>query len=199
MSDRYTEEDTERARQAERTSVGLETQQLSLPSGVPYTASASPASRSPQSLVGLGLVGVGILWLLSRAAGDALDLNIGAGMILLTIGSVFYFFGLWRRIYGLIIPGSILTGLSAGVTFAALTNGVSVLWGLALGFLAIYTIGLGLFRVQSIWPVIPAVILFAVGAIVAIASLGSFLGAALIWIPLLLIGAGLYLGFTRRP
>jgi hypothetical protein len=201
MSDQYTEHDTERARQAQRHSAGLETQQLSLPPAAGYgQATAAPTpGRDPRSLIGLGLVGFGLLWLASRIGLGALDLDIEAGMILLTIGSVFAFFGLWRRIYGLIIPASILAGLSAGVTFADVTDGVSVLWGLALGFLAIYVLGRGLFQVGSPWPMIPAVILFGVGTIVAVANLGSFLGAALIWIPLLLIGAGLYLGFLRKP
>lgn len=197
MSDQYTEQDTERARRAERTSAGAETQQLSLPAGAGFApAAAAQAAPDRQNIAGYVLVGLGALWLLSRMAQGALDIE--AGMILLTIASVFYFFGFWRRIYGLIIPGSILAGLSAGVTFADVSNGVSVLWGLSLGFLAIYAIGSSLFRMRSPWPVIPAVILFAVGTVVAIANLPAFFGAAFIWMPLLLIGAGIYLGWMRK-
>lgn len=197
MSDQYTERETERARQAERSSAGLETQQLQLPAGAGYAPAAAPADSGRQGMLGVLLVGLGALWLLSRMGGGALELE--GGMVLLTIGSVFYFFGLWRRIYGLIIPGSILTGLSVGVTFADVTNGVSVLWGLALGFMAIYALGAGLFKLRSPWPVIPAVILFAIGTIVAVSSLPAFFGAAFVWLPLLLIGAGLYLGWLRKP
>jgi hypothetical protein len=199
MSDQYTEQDTERARQAERSSAGMETRNLTLPSGAAYPQAAmpvAPAAPDRQNLLGIILVGLGALWLLSRVATGALDIE--AGMILLTIGSVFYFFGFWRKIYGLIIPGSILAGLSVGVTFASLTGGVSVLWGLALGFLAIYALGSAMFRVRSSWPVIPAVILFAVGVIVAISNLPGFLAAGVIWLPLLLIGAGIYLGWMRK-
>jgi hypothetical protein len=195
MSDRYTEQDTERAREAERSSAGMSTQHLSLPSDG-GSASAAPAARDKPNMVGLALVGVGALLLLSRLG--AMDLEITAGMVLLMIASVFYFFGFWRHIYGLIIPGSILAGLSVGVTFAAVTNGVSVLWGLSLGFLTIYGLGTAMFGQRSPWPTIPAVILFAVGAIVAVANLPAFFGAGLIWAPLLLIAAGIYLGWVRR-
>jgi hypothetical protein len=201
MSDQYSEHDTERVRQAERSSAGVETQHLSLPSGgagyggPAAAASSLPAASGRPNMLGLGLIGAGALLLLGRLA--ALQLEIEAGMILLTIASVFFFFGFWRHIYGLVIPGSILAGLSVGVTFADVTNGVSVLWGLALGFLAIYTLGTTMFRMGSQWPIYPAVILFAVGTIVAIASV-PFFNFALIGLPLLLIGAGLYLGWMRR-
>lgn len=197
MSDQYTEQDTERARQAEQSSAGLKTQHLQLPSGAGYGPAAAPAAQDRQSILGMLLVGLGAIWLLSRMGGSALEIE--GGMVLLTIASVFYFFGFWRRIYGLIIPGSILAGLSVGVTFADLTNGVSVLWGLSLGFLAIYALGSALFKLRSPWPIFPAVILFAVGTIVAVASLPTFFGAAFVWLPLLLIGAGLYLGWMRKP
>lgn len=196
MSDQYTEQDTERARQAERSAAGIETRQLRLPAGAGYAA-ASPAAPARPNMIGVGLVVLGILLLLGRIV--TLPLELEAGMVLLTIASVFYFFGFWRRIYGLIIPGSILAGLSVGVTLADVTNGVSVLWGLALGFLAIYALGSALFKQRHPWPVIPAVILFAVGTIVAVTSLPSLFGATLIWLPLLLIGAGLYLGRGRQP
>jgi hypothetical protein len=201
MSEQYTDQDTERVRQAERASAGLETQQLGVPGAgvgqVPaYPAPTLPVIQNRPNVAGLALIAIGALLLLGRI--PALQLEIEAGMILLTIASVFYFFGLWRHIYGLIIPGSILAGLSVGVTFADLTNGVSVLWGLSLGFLAIYALGVTLFRMRNTWPMIPAVILFGVGTIVAIANLGAFMGATMVWVPLLLIGAGLYLGLMRR-
>ena len=197
MSDQYSEHDSERVRQAERSSAGVRTQQLGLPSGAASYPVAAPATSHRPNMLGLGLVGLGALLLLGRMV--TLPLELEGGMVLLTIASVFLFFGFWRRIYGLIIPGSILAGLSVGVTFAELTDGVSVLWGLALGFLSIYALGTTLFRTRSPWPVIPAVILFAVGALVAISSLPSFLSAGMVWLPLLLIGAGLYLGWMRKP
>jgi hypothetical protein len=118
-------------------------------------------------------------------------------MVLFTIASCFLFFAFWRRLYGLLIPGCILAGLGMGVPLAGLTHGASVLWGLALGFFAIFVIGRALFNVRMPWPMIPSVILFAVGAIVVIANLPTFLAAGVIWLPLLLIAAGLYLGWGR--
>lgn len=189
----YTDQDTERARQAERSSAGMRTQQLQMPSGAP--AIAMP-SQSRSSLPGALLIGLGVLLLLGRMV--TIPLELEGGMVLLTIASCFLFFGLWKRIYGLIIPGSILAGLSVGVTFADLTNGVSVLWGLALGFLGIFALGQMLFHIRSQWAIYPAVPLFAVGVIIAVANLPAFLGAGLIWLPLLLIGAGLYLGWIKK-
>jgi hypothetical protein len=118
--------------------------------------------------------------------------------VLLTIASCFLFFSFWRRIYGLLIPGAILAGLSVGVTFADITDGVSVLWGLAFGFLAIYFVGRALFGVRNQWPIYPAVPLFGVGVIVAVSNLPGFLAGGLVWLPLLLIALGLYLGWGRN-
>ncbi len=193
MSEHYTEQDSERARMTERSSAGAATQQLSLPT-TPAGGGAAAAGRP--NTIGLVLVGVGALLLLGRLG--TLQLELTGGMVLLTIASVFYFFGFWRHIYGLIIPASILAGLSLGVTFADLTDGVSVLWGLSLGFLTTYVLGASMFGQRSMWPTIPAVILFAVGLIVAAANLPAFFGAALVWGPLLLIAAGVYLGWMRR-
>src|SRR5687768_16694898 len=102
MSEQYTDQDTERVRQAERTSAGLETQQLGLPGagvGQVYPAPTLPVIQNRPNVAGLALIGIGAMLLLGRI--PALQLEIEAGMILLTIASVFYFFGLWRHIYGL--------------------------------------------------------------------------------------------------
>jgi hypothetical protein len=189
MGDQYTEQDSERVRMAEQSSAGMATRQLSLPS-------TRDGTRGRGQQLGLMLMGLGAILLLARLV--TLPIDLTAGMILLTIASVFYFFGFWRHVYGLIIPGSILVGLSVGIPFAGLTDGVSVLWGLALGFLTIFGLGKAIFGQHSQWPVIPAVILFAVGLIVAISNLPVFLGASLIWAPLLLIAAGIYLGWMRK-
>src|SRR5436309_1072062 len=129
MSSHYTEQDTERARQAQQSSAGLTTQQLS---NMP--ASAAPVPRRN-----------------NLAAFALMQFEFEGGMVLLTIASCFLFFSFWKRIYGLMIPGAILAGLSVGVTFADVTDGVSVLWGLALGFLSIFFLGRALFSQHSAW------------------------------------------------
>ncbi|MFO7166906.1 MAG: hypothetical protein DIU80_002650 [Chloroflexota bacterium] len=196
----YTEQDTERAREFERSSAGMHTQPLAAPPQVlrapaPASTTAAPAARRG-NLPALALLVIGGLMLLAQVFPG--ELEITGGMVLLTIASCFLFFAFWQRIYGLLIPGAILSGLSIGVTFAELTDGVSVLWGLSLGFLAIYLVGRALFGVRNIWPIFPAVPLFAVGVIVAVSNLPGFLAGGLVWLPLLLIGAGLFLGWGRR-
>lgn len=200
MKTDYTDADTKRARQAERSSAGMKTQQLKLPhvaSDLPDASLPSDPAQGRMKPIAIALIVIGLVLLVTR--GLALPLLIGPGMILLIIASCFFFFGFWQRIYGLIIPACILGGLSMGITFAALTNGVSVMWGLSLGFLGIYGLGSTIFGQRHPWPAIPAVILFAVGLIVAVTNLPAFFGAGLIWAPLLLIGAGLVLGMRRRP
>ena len=187
----YTEQDTERARQTERASAGSPIQNLSYP-----PPAGSPQAAGRNNIAALLLIGVGMLMILGRLAPIHLDLE--GGMILLTIASCFLFFSFWKRIYGLLIPGSILAGLSLGITFADVTDGASVLWGLALGFLAILLLGRSLFNQRSNWPVYPAVPLFAVGVIVLVSNLPALFAGGLVWLPLLLGGAGLYLGWGRR-
>lgn len=198
MQTNYTEQDTERARQVEQSSAGKQTQQLRIPDSASYVPAGQvgtyPVQRnSPLAMI---LIGLGVVLLLAR--GVTLPLEITGGLVLLTISSCFFFFGLWKHIYGLIIPACILAGLSIGFTFADVTDGVSVLWGLALGFLGIFMVGRALFGVRSQWPIFPAVPLFAVGVLVAIGNLPGLLSLGMIWGPLLLIGLGLYLGWYRR-
>jgi len=193
MASEYSDQDTERVRQAEQSSAGLPTQNLS---GAPLIARA-PAARVPgrNNLAALAMIAIGMLMILGRLA--PLHLELEGGMVLLTIASCFLFFSFWKRIYGLLIPGCILAGLSLGVTFADVTDGASVLWGLALGFLSILFLGRSLFNQRSNWPVYPAVPLFAVGVIVLAANLPVLFTGGLVWLPLLLVGAGLYLGWGR--
>jgi uncharacterized membrane protein len=188
----YSEQDTERARQAERSAAAQSPNLGPAPMTSPVWA-RGVGDRN--NLLALALIAGGTLMMLGRLPSGRLEIE--GGMVLLTIASCFLFFAFWKRIYGLLIPGSILAGLSVGVTFADLTDGVSVLWGLSLGFLMILFLGRALFNVRSNWPVFPAVPLFAVGVLVAVANLPGLFAGSLIWLPLLLIGAGLYLGWDR--
>ncbi len=192
MQPDYTEQDTEAARLRERS--------LSSPVPAPWTAPggypAAPTVRNRNNTLAIGLIAVGALLVIGRFGLNTEAFT--AGMILLTIASCFLFFAFAQRVFGLLIPGSILAGLAIGVPFADLTNGTSVLWGLALGFFGIAVLGRTLFRVNSTWAMAPSVILFGVGVIVLLANLPAFLSAGLVWLPLLLIAAGLYLGWGRR-
>src|SRR5262245_24531497 len=192
----YSEQETERVRQAEGTSAGMPTQSLGPAPVVGPAMAPARGVGDRNNLLALALIAGGALMLFGYLPNSRLEIE--GGLILLTIASCFLFFAFWKRIYGLLIPGSILAGLSVGVTFADITNGVSVLWGLALGFLAILFLGRALFNQQSNWPVFPAVPLFAVGVIVAVANLPAMFAGGVMWLPLLLIGAGLYLGWNRN-
>lgn len=167
-------------------------------SGLPsheYDVADRPASNR-NDLLGLALIGIGVLALVSQFLPSAGDMT--AGVVLLTIASCFLFFAFWQRIYGLLIPGSILSGLSVGVPFAGVTHGVSVLWGLSLGFFAILFLGRSMFSIRCQWPVYPAIILFGVGVIVAASTLPTWLTGGIVWLPILLILSGLYLGWLRN-
>lgn len=195
----YSEQDTERARELERSSAGLPTQHLPAASEIstatPSAIVGKPPVR-PANLPALALIVVGAMLLLGQAFPG--QVNVLPGIILMTIGSCLLFFSFWQRMYPLLIPGCILLGLSIGIPFAGLTSGVSIMWGLALGFLAVLLVGRSLFGVRVPWPVFPAVSLFGVGVIMAAANLPTFLAGTVVWLPLLLIGVGLYLGWGRR-
>ena len=203
MQTDYSDQDTARVRQTEASSAGQPTRQLAHPSGESTSAGAMPPSTDNTStaplptnnLAALALIAVGTLMLLGRFTPDPGGLM--AGMILLTIASCFLFFGFWKHIYGLVIPGSILGGLSMGIAFADVTNGVSIVWGLAVGFLSLFFVGRALFAQHSQWPIYPATILFAVGTIIAMANAPALFAGLFIWLPVLLIVAGLYLGWRR--
>lgn len=179
-------------------SAGRVTQHLSVSEvprvSVPSTAHRPALTQHQTNTLGLVLVAVGVLFAAAQILSSA---NIAGGLFFLSIASGFLFFAFSRRIYGLLIPGCILAGFSFGVTFAGLTNGVFFFWGLALGFLSLYLLGRALFRVDTPWPIYAAVPLFGMGTIVAAAQLPAFLASGLAIIPMLLIGAGLYLGWGR--
>ena len=190
----YTDEDTERVRQMERdSSAGVSTQRLG---ALPITAPNVQVQRSNTRFAGVALILLGAVVFMMQMFGQQVDIE--GGVVLFTIASCFLFFAFWKRLYGLRIPGCILSGLAMGVPFADLTDGVSVLWGLALGFLSIFALGRSLFGVKASWPIYPAVPLFAVGILVLVSNLPGFLGISVMGLPMLLIAAGLFLGFRRK-
>lgn len=187
----------EREYRSDMSSAGQSTRRLAAPQiGGAFSNAVLTSPNRRNNVAALALIAVGVLLLLGRLGFG--ELNVVPGVILAMISSGFLFFAFWRHIFGLSIPGFILAGLSLGVTFVDVTGGVSVLWGLALGFFLIFALGRALFRVNSAWAMIPSVILFGIGCIVAMTQLPSFLAGGFFALPLLLVGAGLYLGWGRR-
>ncbi|MFD3163281.1 hypothetical protein [Herpetosiphon sp. NSE202] len=197
----YTDHDTERARQIEAAQAQYPIYQTNQPAPSNKLLDQLTAQRDSRGIAAIGLIVFGVLWFLARLMGGA-DFGIDTdafipAMILFTIASCFFFFAFAKRLFGLFIPAAILTGLAVGIPFADLTNGLSVVWGLALGFGSIGLLGKPLFRTNGFWGFIPASILFVVGTIIAITTLPGLLSLGMVWVPIVLIGAGLYLGWGR--
>lgn len=193
MSYGYSEDDTERARQQERAGQ----QPASSPPAPGY---ARPGPHAPlqqrHRALALALIGLGMIMLAQQVLPGSDSLT--GSMVLFIISGCFWFFALWRRIFGLMIPGAILAGIGLGIPFAEFSSGASVVWGLALAFMTIAVLGRAIFNVRSAWAVIPAVILFGVGLIITVLNLPQILGAGVFLGPLLLVGLGLWLSMNRR-
>ena len=132
---------------------------------------------------GLILIALGILFLV----GQYFE---APGIILLFFGLVFLIPYVLTRSYGLLIPGCILAGLGVGILFeSALGRGdITILIGLGLGFIAIFTVQLVVAGRSHWWPLVPGGLLVLFGLAEAIPQ-----GQTLIekgW-PLILILIGL--------
>lgn len=127
------------------------------------------------------LIGVGVLFLLSR-------LDVDAGWLWVALVAAGFLWGYSaRKSYGLLVAGSILTGVAVGLL---LEQG----WGWNGAFLV--SLGVGFVMIDRIepkanrWPVYVGGVLALFGLIVGLSEtgiLGSF------WFALVLIGAGAYL------
>ncbi len=196
-------------RERELSSAGKATQQLPLPPELqqpaypppaspmaPVQQPAAPASRAALPWV---LIGIGAVLLISRmASGVFANVDIEGSFFFALISSVFLFFSFWKRNYGLLIPGCILAGFSAGILFAESLGGAPFFFGMMLGFLAIIPLGRVLMGVRQNWPIFPAMAMLAVGLMAAVSSAPTMLALPFFAVPLLLIGAGLFLGSRRR-
>lgn len=144
-------------------------------------------------IVGLVLIGVGAVLLVTMTT------DLGGEVVLVVLGLGFLLAYLSSRLYGLLIPGAILTGLGVGVI--AVGQGApdsAGALGLGLGFAAIALID----RVRAPgragwwWPLLP-------GGILVVASLPSLtglpeLGPYLVPAALVIIGVLLLLRPRRR-
>lgn len=104
-------------------------------------------------ILGIGLLAIQFL----EGFGDA--------VILFLIGGLFVAGYLYRRVYGLLIPGCILLGLGLGEVGESTIRafGGFEQLGLGVGFVAIYVIDLVYTGGSHWWPLIPGVILILTG------------------------------------
>ena len=114
-----------------------------------------------------GRVAAGLALILLGAALYVLERNAGldAAAVFFLIGGAFLAGYLYRREFGLLIPAGILLGLGTGTIMeqTRFNYGQPTLWGLGLGFVSIYVIGLIYERKGRWWPLIPGGVLILVG------------------------------------
>ena len=165
------------------------------------TPASYPARRGGVVAGGI-LITVGALALL----GQLLPGWMAGQVFLLVFGAAFLVWGFLSRHAGLLIPGSIISGLGLGVLFAEQyrtqlpepADGGVVLVGLALGFAAITVFTALVTRRVHWWPLIPASVVGLLGsALVASAEVGpAVVLLNQVW-PLFLIGLGVVLLLRR--
>ena len=130
--------------------------------------------------------------------------GFGEALILFLIGGAFVAGYLYRRAYGLLIPGCILIGIGLGSLGEGTVFGVGDLSsiGLGLGFIAIYVIALVYQGESHWWPLIPGGILVLLGLAAGSKAFEQLLSVG--W-PLIIVFVGLILLagafglFGRRP
>lgn len=171
--------------------------------GIPTTHLVAPTRARNNAAAALMII-AGVVLLLSNGVrlwdGSLFGMDsgeIGVALLLSTLGSGFLALSFWKRIYGLLIPGCILTGLGFGFTAISLTDGASLMWGLSGGFAAIYLLGSYLFQQRAPWPLFPSIALLAVGALILASNMPAIFGLGLLWIPIAIIALGWWLGMRR--
>jgi hypothetical protein len=152
-----------------------------------------PRQRNLATGAVLILLGVGLF---------ALQILEGPGetVTLFLIGGLFIAGYLYRRAYGLLIPGGILLGIGLGSVGerAGLSFGDLGAIGLGIGFLSIYVIALVVQGHSPWWPLVPGLILVVTGLAQGSVTLDRLISIG--W-PLVLILAGLLVlagAFGRR-
>lgn len=118
--------------------------------------------------------------------------GFGEAVLFFVIGGAFVAGYLWRRAYGLLIPGGILLGLGLGQLGAnsLMSFGDFSGIGLGLGFVSIYVIALIYEGRSHWWPLIPGLILIVSGFAEGSEAVARLLSRG--W-PLILIFIGLML------
>lgn len=145
-------------------------------------------------LLGLILILLGLFFLLKTHISDNFSLFV------LLVGVFFIILYLITKVYGLLIPGGILTGLGLGLIYQDRSQALFFIF-LGLGFILIYI--LGLIRGKSpLWPIIPGGILLGMGIYEELLYREvipyNFVKKISPYWPVILIIIGLYLIFKKK-
>jgi hypothetical protein len=158
-------------------------------------------ARSPPTTLEVAMTADRVLGLVFVALGAALFVvlttGLGGEVFVALVGLGFLVAYVATRLYGLLIPGGILTGLGVGIVVAAQGGpGEAVVLGLGTGFLAIAVVDqiVAGSRPGWWWPLIPGGVLTLVGA----SGIQALQGAARFALPVLLVVIGILL-LVRRP
>jgi hypothetical protein len=162
----------------------------------------SQTGRNRDALVGGAvLVVIGVILLVAQYVPDVgrfVPLIVGLGLLGLF---------LLRRDYGLLIGGGVVTGVGVGIWLASSITGTmagaAFMLSLGGGFLGIWLISYVLRLAQRHWwPLVPGLILTAVGGAIAIGGVAldliSLWPVVLIVIGVLLLGSW-FMGSRRAP
>jgi len=141
--------------------------------------------------------GTAVALIVVGAALFALQMTEGAAevIVFLVLGAVFLAGYLYRRQYGLLVPGCILLGLGLGALGerSAIDFRNFQPLGLGLGFIAIFAVDLAVRRRTHWWPLVP-------GAVLVLGGVAD--SRYLVWLfskgwPLILIVVGLMMLLNR--
>lgn len=188
----------------------------------PLTASSptQPAAKSSKHdvttntgiaavLMMVGVLGF-LLWYVAGQTGAMPDyliqvtrittIDYSGTVVWLNIAAWFSFFALWLRRYGLLVPGCLAGGIGigegvrqAGMLMETAAVG-ALLGGLVLGLCMLYLLGHTVLDISYRWPLYAAAVLVILGAGIVTTSISLGLAVWLIWIPLVVMSTGLYLG-----
>ncbi len=144
--------------------------------------------------LGLILILLGVFFLLKTHISDNFSL------FLLLVGIFFLILFLITKIYGLLIPGGILTGLGLALIYQNRSSALFFIF-FGLGFILIYI--LGLIKGKSpFWPLIPGGIFLGIGIYEELLNRGiipyNFIKKISPYWPVILIIIGLYLIFKKK-
>ena len=161
------------------------------------------ASHRNSIIAGIAIIALGLIALAGQLGIRGMD-----GLILLpALASIFLAWGLLTRTFGLVIPGGILSGVALGAYLvqgplagaSEPVEGAIFLLAMSLGWVLVAALSLVTAANFQWWPLIPAAILAATGALLIAGSTGIAILQALgfIW-PVVLIAAGAFVLIRRK-